>query len=115
VIARLWREHRVLLVAFVAAVLLAVFFGARAIWFAVYWADPAHRDQAPKGWMTPGYVARSWDVPREVMAEALGIDPEPGRHRTLADIARARGVTVEALAEEIADAVAGYRAGGGDE
>ena len=77
-IGRLWREHRLVFLAFVAALALTALFTIRAAVFAVYWTDPAHRDQAIEGWMTPRYVAHSWDLPRDVVGEALGLDPGGG-------------------------------------
>ena len=94
----LWLHRRVSLIAFVAACCLAVFFLLRFTVATIYWSNPSHLEQHPAPWMTPGYVARSWDVdPREV-AGALGLDPDTQpRGRTLADIAEARGVPVDVL------------------
>lgn len=100
-LARLWRDHRVPLVAFVLAVLLMLFFAGRLVVFTVYWADPAHHELRPEGWMTPGYLARSWDLPRDAVAEALDITPTPGKPPTLADIAAERGQTLDAFLAEV--------------
>ncbi|MEZ5779431.1 MAG: hypothetical protein R3E44_13810 [Paracoccaceae bacterium] len=99
-LAHLWRDHRIAFLAFLAAATVSLFFAGRLIVFTVYWSDPAHRDQRPAGWMTPGYIARSWHVPRDDLGRELGLAPAPGKAQTLADIARARG---QPLAEVIAD------------
>ncbi|MGG7643993.1 hypothetical protein ACQ5SP_04180 [Rhodovulum sp. YNF3179] len=112
-LARLWRRRRGLAIAFVAAVALTLFFGMRMVIFAVYWSDPDHRDQAIAGWMTPRYVAHSWDVPPEVVGRALGLTPEPGRGRTIAEIAAARGQSVETLGTTLEAAIAAHRDGPG--
>jgi hypothetical protein len=67
----------------------ALFFAVRLTVFTIYWSDPAHRDQAVEGWMTPGYVARSWDVDPEVIRAALPPPPDgtPDRRPTLDAIA----------------------------
>jgi len=88
---RLWRHHRTALVAFALAAGLTLFFAIRFTVFTIYWADPAHRDRAPEGWMTPGYVARSWDIPRDALQTALGLPPPQGHPPTLRQIARDRG------------------------
>lgn len=109
-IGQLWSRHRWLLIGFVLTVALAVFFGVRALMFTLYWSD--HRDETIAGWMTPRYVAMSWQVPPEVVGEALALQPDgSGRRTTLAELATARGVRVDALAEEVARAIEVYRAG----
>ena len=106
----LWRHHRVLLLATGAAGALALFFGVRFLAFLIYWSDPAHRDQTIAGWMTPGYVAQSWDLPRDHVADALSLPKQGARRVTLEDIARDRGIPVQELVNGLADAIAAYRA-----
>ena len=60
--------------------------------------------------MTPRYVVQSWHVPPEVMIEALGEGPMPGKRRTLAEIAGDRGITPDALIGELNAAIEAYRA-----
>ena len=66
-IRNFWRHQRVASLIFVVASLAAAFFAVRLVAAWIYWSDPTHRDAAIEGWMTPGYVAQSWDVPREVV------------------------------------------------
>jgi hypothetical protein len=108
-IRHLWNRHRWLLVAFLAAAALALFFGMRAILFGLYWSD--HRDEALAGWMTPRYVAMSWDVPPEIVGDALALPHDgTGRRITLSEIAQSRGVSVETVAADVAAAIAAHRA-----
>ncbi|WP_347313328.1 hypothetical protein [Defluviimonas sp. SAOS-178_SWC] len=111
VVTRLWHGHRAVFLAFLAAAAVTLFFAARLLFFALYWSDPAHRDQHPAGWMTPGYVARSWNVPRDDLAAVLGIAPSPGRPSTLAEIAAARGEPVATVIADVEAALAALRAG----
>ena len=85
-------------------------FAVRLVAFWIYWADPAHRQQVIEPWMTPGYVTHSWGVPPDVAAEALGLARGPGGHRPLADIAEERGVSFDALAQELQAAIDTARA-----
>lgn len=112
---QLWRRHRLLVLAFALALAVSAFFLVRMVVFALHWADPAHQDQAIAAWMPLRYVARSWDVPPEVLGRALGMDPAPGRRRTVGDIAAARGVAPEVVAGRLRAAIADHRAEDGDE
>jgi hypothetical protein len=104
-----WKEHRIATLVFGTAVAVAVIFAVRLVAFWIFWANPAHRKMAPEGWMTPGYVAMSWDVPREVVGEALGL--EAGKRRALEDIAAERGVHLSDLIADLQAALDSYRAG----
>lgn len=98
----------------VLALVLAGAFALRTVSAALYWADPAHRDQTIEGWMPPRYVARSWDVPPDVVAEALGLVSGEAGRRNLEQIARDQGVPVEALIERLTLSIALWREGADD-
>lgn len=104
------RPPRLLLVAFAVALLLSVFFGVQSFRHA---ASITPEPDAPvAGWMTPRYVAMSWDVPRDVVAEALGVDLGEGAGReSLAGLAEERGVPVETLVADLEAAIAAHRDG----
>ncbi|MCV2864710.1 hypothetical protein [Defluviimonas sp. WL0075] len=101
-LAHLWREHRLALLVFVGGAVVAVLFAVRLAVFSLYWADPAHRQQEPDGWMTPRYIARSWHVPQEDLARHLDLAPGGDARMTLDDIARARGIPLETLLADLA-------------
>ena len=69
---KLWATNRLLLMGFTAAFAITLFFGIRVISSAIYWNDPAHRNQTIEGWMTIRYVANSWQVPPKVIVECTG-------------------------------------------
>jgi hypothetical protein len=105
------RTHPYLSASFALALALTLFFAIRAATFALYWADPAHRNQPIAGWMTPRYVAHSWALPPKVLRAALGpAAPEPGDRRTLADLARDTGIPLETLIADLEAAAAAHRA-----
>ena len=101
-----WKEHKVAASAFGVALIVALFFAVRLAYFMVYWSDPAHRNQPIEDWMTVGYVARSYNVPRDKLAAAIAVTPAPGQRRTLAEIARDRGVDSDTLKTELRQAIA---------
>jgi hypothetical protein len=104
----LWGRRRWLLLGFVGALALALLFGLRAALFMQDWTGEPDQDIA--GWMTPRYVAMSWDVPPEVVAESLGLARNGmGRRLTLDEIATARGVPVDQVAAELEAAIAAFR------
>lgn len=110
---RIWKAAPLATALLLAALAVTVFFAVRLTLGWIYWADPAHRDQQIADWMTPRYVALSWQVPPEVVAEALGLSPHQGRPQSLEAIAQARGERPEALIQAIEAAIARYRAEGG--
>jgi len=97
----MWRHHRSLSVAFVFTAAVTLFFAARMITSAFYWADPDHRNQTLEGWMTPAYVAYSYGFSKDDMPEILGFAPVPGTRPTLAKIAHEQGVTLQELQERV--------------
>jgi len=106
---RLWANHPRLLLAFLLASTLSLFFAGRLIVSAAYWAG--HRQEAVQPWMTVGYVGRSWGVdPRQIDAVA-GLPAPDGHPLTLEDIARQRGVPVAEVVAQVEAAIAALRQG----
>lgn len=110
-LTHLWQSHRKAVLAFLVAVLVMLFFATRMISATVYWMDPARQDQALAGWMTPRYVAQSYQLPPDVVGPALflaqGTLP---RGRSLDSIASDNGVTLAALQARIDAAATAWRA-----
>jgi hypothetical protein len=104
---RLWKQRPVVVGTFILATVLTLFFAGRLVTKAIYWSDPAHQNQEVQGWMTVGYVARSWGVdPSDIDAWTGLPRPEKGRPKTLADIAQDRGVPIEQIITEVEAALA---------
>ena len=59
---------------------------------AIVWSNPENLERPPAAWMTVRFVARSWEVPPEAVAEAAGV-PAGGtwRRTTLEEIAAGQG------------------------
>lgn len=110
-IGQLWSRHRLLLGAFVVALAVTLFLAGRAVMFSLYWADPAHSDESIAGWMTPRYIAHSWDVPPEVIGDALGLRPEGNPRRlTVGEIAEGQGVPLSEITDRITVGIEAFRA-----
>lgn len=107
---RLWRDAPFLSLALLAALLVAGFFAARLTLATLYWTDPARQEVPLAAWMTPGFVAHSWDLPPELVATTLALDRDgSGRRVTLGELAKARGVPVETLIAQLEAAIAAHR------
>ena len=109
---QLWRARPVLTSAFLLACMVTLFFAGATVWRAAYWAN--HREEPVSAWMTVGYVGRSWGLdPRRI--DALAGLPQPaerGHPMTLAEIAKERGVPVEAIIAEVEAAITTLRTEG---
>lgn len=92
------------------ALAATLFFAVRIVIFTIYWSDPAHQDQVVQGWMTPGYVANSWDIPRSELQTALGELARPGERKSLQQLAEEGGVPLSDLLERVEAAIASHRA-----
>lgn len=101
-------RHPLLAAGFALALVLTLVFAVRLGLGALHWS--AARDATIEGWMPVGHVARSWDVPRETLAEAIGIDPGSAPRQSLARIAATRGESLEAVIARIEAAIAAARA-----
>jgi hypothetical protein len=112
-VLQLWRARPVLVSSFLLACAVTLFFGVRFVSQVIYWSNPAHHNQTVQGWMTVGYIGRSWSLdPHEL--DALANLPRPetkGRRQPLAEIARERGVPLEQLIAEVEAAIAVMRLG----
>ena len=100
------RRHPFLLSAFALALVATVFFSVRMAVFATHWNDPAYHVQEPEPWMTPRYISHAWQIPPEVIKPALGVPDDLTGRPTLEAIAKARGVPVTVLLEEVAALIA---------
>lgn len=97
-IAHLWHTHRLALMAFGVSVCALGYFGVKTISSTIYWMDPAHQNEPLAGWMTPRYVAHSYDLPREYLMEALFLDPDaPPRRISIDAIAQNNDMTMADL------------------
>lgn len=104
----LWRRHPLLVSTFVLATALTLFFALRLTVQAVYWSN--HRDEVITPWMTPGYVAHSWDVPIEELEARVGLQRPQGKPQPLAVHAGQQHIPVTELIDRIEAAIADIRA-----
>lgn len=110
---RLWRRAPVLTVVLGLALVLATVFALRLGIAVLHW-NAAPTDPELAGWMTPRFVAHSWNVPPEVILQSLTLEPDGfGRRITLAELAQARSTPLPVLLEHLQADIAEHRAGHG--
>ncbi|MCK0148735.1 hypothetical protein MWU54_01770 [Marivita sp. S6314] len=98
---------------FVLAVCLTLWFGGRTAVHAVYWADPKHQNQQIEGWMTLGYVGKSWRVPRGTLKASIDEiwpDGERDRYPPVHRIALETGLSEAEVIARLDAVIATYRA-----
>ncbi|MFZ9200377.1 MAG: hypothetical protein ACO22Z_13670 [Paracoccaceae bacterium] len=100
------RRHPFLALGFVLALALTIFFALRIAMGALIWSPSATGPL--EGWMTVGYVAQVRDVPRTVLAQAIGIAPGSHPRQSLQRLAQERGESLDALIARLEAASAQY-------
>ena len=90
-----------MLAGFAIAALLTAFFAVRAILFAVFWMDTPPETHPIEPWMTPRYIARTYDIPRAEMQRILELAPDETPRQPLGSLARSRGVPVQTYVDQI--------------
>lgn len=107
---RLWSSAPLATLIFLIALAAGTFFGVRTV---LFWHDRpprAERHQPVEPWMTPGYIARSWQVPRRVILDAIDA-PKRGHNgpTNLTRLAEIRGIPVEQIIQEVEAAISAFR------
>lgn len=100
-----------LAIIFLLAVVLATLFAVRTVRRAIYWR--LHHEEPIERWMTVNYVAHSYDLPPDVLWDALGLPaPRPPLRpdrRPLSEIATAKGQTFEQVKATLEAAITAAR------
>ncbi|PRX08673.1 hypothetical protein [Martelella mediterranea] len=105
----LWGRHRGLCIAFLATAFITLVFALQFIFSVFYWHNPENRNLELKGWMTLGHVAVVHDIPASELAEELDLAPDSrSRRMMLRQIARMKGISLDELEDEIAEALDEY-------
>lgn len=99
-----------LTVGFCAASFLAlIYFAGSFAAELIYFNDPRHQNETLKPWMTPRYVALSYDLPRETIREIFGFTEAFEGPRRMRFVAERLDVSLEDLTQMVRDAAQDYR------
>jgi hypothetical protein len=103
--------HKLAVLGFVSSVVAVVVLSSTILADAIYFNDPRHQDVELQSWMTPRYVCLSYDLPRPLMKEILGIEEEDfdGRPRRLDHYADNIGVSLGELTNIVRIAATAHR------
>ncbi len=106
-IKHLWQDHRLLLLGFVIASLFTIMFLVRTIMDTVYFQNNQDREIEP--WMPIGYIAKTYDVPPEVLLQSVGIPLDNSVRRRIRRVAQETGIPYEQLVAQLMDAIEQHR------
>ena len=105
------RQQWLPIAGFLGSFCLAISFAFTFLADAIHFNNSENRDIALEGWMTPKYVMLSYDLPRPIVLEALGIKPIPNsRPQRMLEIAENLDLTLEELTQRIRVTASVYRA-----
>jgi hypothetical protein len=96
----LWMRHRVLTLVAVAALAFVAWETYGFVSELIYFAQAEHIRQPLELWMSPRYVAKSWDLPREVILEVMDLQPDNAQP-TLRHVIEHLGITLPELEERV--------------
>lgn len=96
----LWQHHKPTLLLIVLALAVAIFFALRFVNHAHDWHEIRAFNPPIEPWMTPRYIAKSWDVPPDKLANFLQFQ-QTDKRPSIADIAKAQGRSVDELIAQL--------------
>ncbi|WP_323005484.1 hypothetical protein [Pseudorhodobacter sp.] len=99
-------KRKLMLAGFAVAAVLTAFFLVRAVMFALFWMDPERGLHPVEPWMTPRYIAHTYDIPRADLQRILKLGPEETPRMPLKKLAEAHGVPLEGLIAELEAVIA---------
>jgi len=101
-----WQQWLVA-VMFLLVLVFTGLYAVRTTRHAIYWHY--HQDEPIHGWMTVGYVAHSYRVPRQILYQALGLPPQVHDKRPLLEIAKSQDRSMNEIRAILQDAIAHAR------
>ena len=75
---------------------------------AIYFNDPRHKNAELKAWMTPRYISLSYELPRPIVLELLGIKEDENFPKRLDRLSEKLGITLEELTVKVRDLKTNY-------
>ncbi len=104
------RKHYLAVGVFAVSMIAVLWFAGTLLLDFIYFNDPRHKDETLKPWMTPRYVAMSYDLPRPMLEDLFQLTPQDRGRIRLSDIAAREGMTLDELNAMVVAAAAAHRA-----
>lgn len=101
--ARRW-EFAGLLLSLIALVTITFSF----LTDAVYFNDPRHKNVELEAWMTPRYISLSYELPRPMVLDLLGLEEGTNFPKRLDRLSENLGFTLEELTLKVRDLKTNY-------
>lgn len=105
---RLWHEHKLMLIGFVLVSILTLLFFMRTVIGAVYFNN--NKDRPIEPWMPIGFIAKSYQVPSEVLVQAVGIPLDKSILRQLRRVSQETDIPYDRLVEILMETIKEFRA-----
>lgn len=98
---RFLKQQKWVVAGFLVSTVFLIGVSATFLADAIYFNDPRHQNEELKAWMTPRYLALSYDLPRPLVMELLEIEKGSGRSGRLDRLSESLGLTLEELTEKV--------------
>ncbi|MEH6726190.1 MAG: hypothetical protein V7703_08525 [Hyphomicrobiales bacterium] len=85
-----------------------VYFAGSFVAKLIYFNDPSHQNEALQAWMTPYYVALSYDLPRDTIKEIFEFTDGFDGPKRMSFVAERLDVSLEELTEKVREAAQAY-------
>ncbi|WP_417270441.1 hypothetical protein [Celeribacter sp.] len=110
-IKRLWAAAPLATTALIGASVLALFFVIRLSVAMLLWHNSDHHEKDIEAWMTPGFISHAFNVPHEVILDAVDAPvPPPAGRMSLDEIATYRNVPITDVIAAAQAAVTAFHA-----
>ncbi len=106
IIRQLWARHRIASIGLLLALVLTAGFGTRMVVATLFWSDPSHWQEEPAGWMTIGFISKSWRIPPDVLIDALSTDARVTGRMRLEELATRLNISTDELLDDVAQILA---------
>ncbi|RJE78986.1 hypothetical protein [Paracoccus sp. JM45] len=108
-LSRFGRDNWLPLSVFAIAIAVALWFAVHVLMNVIYFNDPRNVDVDLREWMTPRFIVMTYDLPKPLVFEFLGLQPGKDDNRPLWRVAEDLGVTMDQLTDRVRDRAEQYR------
>jgi hypothetical protein len=108
-LSRFGRDNWLPLSVFAIAIAVALWFTIHVLMNVVYFNDPRNVDVELREWMTPRFIVMTYDLPKPIVFDFLGLHPGKDDNRPLWRVAEDLGLTMQELTARVRIRAEEYR------